>query len=69
MGGVDIVSLAYSVTVTAGGLMGYVRAGNIDFVFGFFFLYLWFVARVLCCVNHAIETKLLQPSLLLTMDS
>lgn len=29
MGGVDIVSLAYSVTVTAGGLMGYVRAGSI----------------------------------------
>lgn len=29
MGGVDIVSLAYSVTVTAGGLMGYVSKGSI----------------------------------------
>ncbi|XP_062586974.1 transmembrane protein 14C-like [Saccostrea cucullata] len=29
MGGVDIVSLAYSVTVAAGGLMGYVKAGSV----------------------------------------
>lgn len=38
MGGVDIVSLAYSVTVTAGGLMGYVSKGNTGFVVIIIFL-------------------------------
>ena len=33
--GVDVASLAYSVTIAAGGLLGYVRAGKLtnDFVY------------------------------------
>lgn len=50
MGGVDIVSLAYSVTVTAGGLMGYVRAGNVEFVFSL----LCFVVRY-----HVVSTMVI----------
>lgn len=50
MGGVDIVSLAYSVTVTAGGLMGYVRAGNVECVFSL----LCFVVRY-----HAVSTMVI----------
>lgn len=51
MGGVDIVSFVYFVIVIVGGLMGYVRVGNVEFVFLLLCFVVWYYVVLIMIID------------------